>query len=681
MRKYIPIIILINFFLSVEKVGFISNVVGYVEIIPKAGKDDIQVRAIEGRYVYENETVRSYDDSYCTIVFNDQTALLSIVGSSEIFLSNVDSNIKKIKLNYGQMYVENKSKIMPALTFTQSSQIHLVESSMFVNSALSGDDSIYAISNDIDIYNKKSNISLNLELNNKALSLISGEIELQKNDTSFIPDVILNSINDHSDILITPIKELGRKKGDLVPDYFSNHKIDVYESKKVKKFNLEFGLSLSSMNGNPYSKIFINPNYKSLRFLVDAELAYYAPYDDSPKIDIWNETIKILAKLRKFKYTNTNGNFEVELGRDLRDITLGHGLVVKNYSNRYNYPFYNSFGIDLDYSNRDFMNFKFFSSNIEDGFFALHASLFVSKYFPLKLGFGAAVDMNQFSEIEDQYTLPKRDIKTFEFDSTYDLYNNKGYDVDFISEIAAIIFPEPHYYKRYNSSEDLEGGLKTKNGTWGTAVGFEGFYSDFFTVKTLFHYNDPLFLPSFFNSTYNFERYRILSQKETYSGNIDQIDNMFTDLEYSDNLTIVPKDLYLSYQNEEFSYSSSGITVEGEYNYYNKILAYISYSTYFEVGNPSSSDPESSIDIYVKVLDKVLKNIDSIEFYYSKNISNKLIELTEVNQNTVLGLSFRSKIRYNLLFDLNYERVSYDFDFNGFADNIDLLELGLIYNF
>ena len=385
--------------------------------------------------------------------------------------------------------------------------------------------------------------------------------------------------------------------------------------------------------------------------------------------------------MRQFKYISTNGSLEIELGRNLKNITVGHGLIVKNYSNRYNYPYYNSFGIDLNYSNRDFMDFKFFSSNIEDGFFAFHASLFVSKYFPLKLGFGAAVDMNQFSEIEGQYSLPKRDVKTFEFDSTYDLYNYKGYDIDFISEIAAIIFPESHYYKRYNSSNDLQGGLKTKNGTWGSAVGLEGFYSDFFTVKTLFHYNDPLFLPSFFNSTYNFERYRILSQKDTYSGNIDQIDNMFADLEHSDNLTMVPKDLYLSYQNKEFSYSSTGITIEGEYNYFNKILAYLSYSTFLEVGNPSSSESVSSIDINVKVLDKVLKNIDEIEFYYSKNISNKLMELAEINQNTVLGFSFRSKIRYNLLFDLNYERASYDFDFNGFADNIDLLELGLIYNF
>ena len=681
MRKYIPIIILINFILSIEKVGFISNVIGYVEIISKGDKDNIEVKAIEGRYVYENETIRSYDDSNCTIVFNDQTALLTLVGSSEIFLSNVDSNMKKIKLNYGQMFVENKSKIMPILTFTQSSQIHLVRSSMFINSSLAGDDSIYAISNDINIYNKKSNISLNLKLNNKALSLRSGDIELQNSDISFVPDVILNSINTYSDILITPIKELGRKKGDLVPDYFSNYKIDVYESKKVKKLNFEFGLSLSSLNGSSYSKFFINPKYKSSRFLVDAELVHYVPYDDSPKIDTWNETIKILAKLRQFKYRNTDRSLEVELGRNLKNITVGHGLTVKNYSNGYNYPFYNSFGIDLDYSNRDFMNFKFFSSNIEGGFFAFHTSLFVSKYFPLKLGFGAAVDINQFSEIEDQYSLPKRDIKTFEFDSTYDLYNNKGYDIDFISEIAAIIFPEPHYYKRYNSSEDLDGGLKTKNGSWGSALGFEGFYSDFFTFKTLFHYNDPLFLPSFFNSTYNFERYRVLSQKATYSGNIDQIDNMFADLEHSDNLTIVPKDLYLSYQDEEFSYSSTGITLEGQYNYYNKILAYLSYSTFFEVGNITDSDPASSIDISLKVLDKVLKNIDEIEFYYSKNISSKLMELTEINQNTALGLSFRSKIRYNLLFDLNYERVSYDFDFNGFADNIDLIELGLIYNF
>ena len=679
MKKYIIILnILISVLIGFQKVGFISDVDGYVEIISQYDKSDIEVQALEGRYIYENDIIRSYNNSYCVIIFEDQTALFSMVGNSEIYFNNIDKNIKKIKFNYGKIYIENKSKIEPVFIFTQSSQIHSLNSSLFLSSSIDGGDNIYSILNTIDIYNKKSKLSLNLKSDNKAISLKGGDIELQKKEQNFLPKEVLASIENSSEMLITPLKELGRNRGDLVPDYLANYKINVYETKKKKRNSLEIGSSLSYLNDNLYSKVLINSQYKSPSFFIDLELAHYIGFKDAPNINLWDEPIKILAKIRELTYSNKTDIVKLRTGA-LNQITIGHGLLVKNYTNRLNYPFNNSYGVDFEYSNKNFLNLNFFSSNLVGGFIGFHSSLFVSKYLPLKLGFGAVIDANQFAQIKDPFSLSARSIKTFEFDSTYDLYNKKGYDIDLISEIAAIIFPDTHYYKRYNSSEDLAGALKKKNGTWGTALGIQGFYSQFLRLKTLIHYNDPLFTPSFFNQTYDFERYRLLAQKESYSDNIEKIDEMFSDFEHLDNLTVVPKDLYLSYSDNEFVYSSSGFTFEGEYNYYDKILTYISYSTFFEVGNPSDSNSKSSIDLRVEILDKVLKNINKIEFYYSKNISDKILALTDLNENTSFGLSLRSKIKLNLLFDFNFERVNYDFDFDGAVDNVDILEIGLTY--
>ena len=154
---------------------------------------------------------------------------------------------------------------------------------------------------------------------------------------------------------------------------------------------------------------------------------------------------------------------------------------------------------------------------------------------------------------------------------------------------------------------------------------------------------------------------------------------MFSDYEYLDDFLIVPKDLYLSYTGEELVYSSSGITLDVAYNYYDKILADFSYSAFFEIGNPSGGNNFSSLNLEFQIRDRVIKNIEGIGFYYSKNISDKVLDIVERNENSIIGLSIKSKIKFNLLFDFNFERSNYDYDFDGKTDYIDIIELGLIY--
>ena len=683
---HIIILLLINLIFSIERIGYIAEVSGYVEVISSRYDKYQEVQAIDGRFLYEQDKIRSYDNGYCVIVFNDQTSLVILSGESELIFPRIEIGLKKIKFNYGNIFVENKDKDVPIFLFTKSSQIKLKKAAFFLNSTLDRNDEIIAFDNSVDIFNKISKISLNLKSSNKAISSSSGTINIVENNSNSVPNDILNSKDIAKSFLTEPLFKLNRKSGDLVPDFYQDFSIDVYKLKNKKKFTTELSVLLSYLNNNLYNQFLVSPKYFSKNFNFDIGINFYSPIEsDSPSINQYDDGIKLLAKINKLNYTNSSNSIVFKSGR-LKNINIGHGLLIKNYRNAIGYPFKNKFGLTFNYLSDNFFNFQFFTSNIEGGFFAAHSSIFISKYLPLKLGLGFVVDSNTLYDINSKFIVDNRPIKSFEIDASYDLINQKGYKINLISELAAMIFPDDYFYKRYNSSSDLNGALKSKSGSWGAAIGAEGTFSQFINFKTLIHYNDPLFLPSYFNSTYETEKYRFLPIKPTYSNNIAQIDAMYSNLEQlhlsnDERVLVVPKDLYLSYQNTEYVYPSAGLSFDFRYSFYEQIITYLSFSSFFELSNPNSSSNLSCLDFQINITDKVLKNIKELEIYFSKNYTNKIMDLFEYNENTIIGLNVSTKIKYNLLVDLTLERVNYDFNFDTITDNVDLVEFGLKYEF
>ena len=85
------------------------------------------------------------------------------------------------------------------------------------------------------------------------------------------------------------------------------------------------------------------------------------------------------------------------------------------------------------------------------------------------------------------------------------------------------------------------------------------------------------------------------------------------------------------------------------------------------------------MDIGLDIGKKVLKNIETIKIDYSKNLSDDIFNFSDKNENTSISLSLMGKLKFGLILDIKFERVNYDYDFNGYADNIDIVNIGLIY--
>ena len=684
------IITILSFLLSKDRIAYIADVSGYVEILSENSNSPI-LEAVNGRYLYSGDLIRTFKNSNCVIMFSDQTSMFAIGSHSEVKVRDIKENIKKINFNYGNLYIENTSENHPFFIFTRSSQILSKESSGFVNTLTNGADEVYCIKNKIELYNKISKLEVALYEENKVLSLFDGRVELKKSEENFIPDDLSKIIKLASKNIKSPLAEFNYEIGDLVPNYSKNIYLDTYSPVAKKNYRIFAGAGIINLNNNIYSSLTMKGIYDNKYFSFNIELDQYFPIDSSPALDTWNSSKKILSKIKYLNYKSNSGSIVLNSGR-LSDITFGHGLVLKRYSNKYNYPLRNNYGISFRYENKDFFNVDIFISDLtsllDDGaLVGIHSSLFISKYIPLRIGFGLISDLNQFANIQDNLnsSFDFRAINSLQIDLSYNLLSKKGYNVDLISEIGAIIFPDSHYYKRYDSSNDndLGSGLKDKKGTWGALFGIEGSFQDFVKFKTHFHYNDPLFNPGFFNNSYEFERSRLLGP---FSSSIPQIQSMFDDFQISDpdgNLgLIVPKDLYLAYKEDEMVFPSFGITFEGIYNYYNKIITNFSVSNFFEYDSRSNTDSYSSIYLDLVIKDKIIRNVADLTIYINRNFAhNPFNFFNSTNENTIIGASFHAKLKSNFNLIFYFERVNYDYNFDLESESIDNIKIETIYSF
>ena len=684
------IIIIFSFLISKDRIAYIADTNGYVEILSQ-NKNVPILEAVKGRYLYKGDLVRTFKNSSCVIMFEDQTSIFAMGSFSEVKLRDLKNNIKKINFNYGSLYIENTSQEDPFFIFTRSSQILSKKSSGFINTLTNGQDQVYSIENKIELYNKKSNLEVALYDNNKVLSLFDGTVELQKSEKSFIPDDLNKIINLSRKNIKAPLAEFNYEIGDLVPNYSKNIYLDTYSPIPKKDYRMFAGIGIMHLNNNLYSVLTMKGIYDNKYLSFNVEIDQYYPIDSAPNLDSWNSSKKILSKIKYLNFKSATGSFALNSGR-LSDITFGHGLVLKKYTNRYNYPLQNNFGISFEYENKDFFNLQMFVSDLaslsENGaLIGLHTSLFISKYIPLRIGFGLISDLNQFANIQELYnhSVDSRSINSMQFDFSYNLLSKKGVNVDLISEIGAIIFPESHFYKRYDSDDDndLGSGLKDKKGSWGALFGLEGSFQDFIKLKTLFHYNDPLFTPEFFNNSYEFERSRLMGG---FSNSIPQIQSMFDNLQISDpngnSGLIVPKDLYLAYKQDEMVFPSIGITFEGVYNYYNKVITNFSVSNFFEYDSNSNTDSYSSFYIDLVIKDKIIRNVADLTLYINRNFAhNPLDFLSSTNENTIIGTSFHAKMKSNFNFIFYFERVNYDYNFDLESESVDNLRIETIYSF
>ena len=162
-----------------------------------------------------------------------------------------------------------------------------------------------------------------------------------------------------------------------------------------------------TINGELYNQLSFRPEFSTDKIGIGFDIYLY--FDEEGKLytEDWNfsstsASIKtIVDKVYYFRYGQPFDDLYFRIGA-LPDVTLGQGILIKNYANNIDYPQIRRAGFDLRYQMSGF-KFQFIHSDLKEikkpGLIGFRAVLPIVDNFDI--GFSIASDFNQYNGLVD----------------------------------------------------------------------------------------------------------------------------------------------------------------------------------------------------------------------------------------------------------------------------------------
>ncbi|MHB1686874.1 MAG: hypothetical protein ACYCVH_05840 [Ignavibacteriaceae bacterium] len=289
------------------------------------------------------------------------------------------------------------------------------------------------------------------------------------------------------------------------------------------------GMGLNWIDGELYYSFHFRPEVSFANFGVGLDLNFDINRNGNIRKENFNELSDYLSIIRYIRYGMKNDPVYIKLGA-LDYYTLGHGSIISEYNNS---PSYDTRKIGL-VADIDFGNFGFesiYSNFLEAGVVGVRGYVRPLKYTTLgdipiigNLTVGAtyATDFNKYAGIVfSEGFLPTAN----KFPSTYLITSDKGAiniigaDIGlpiFSTSVAALTLYSD-FTKIINFGSGIATGIKFDLNSLNLVRG---------TVKLERRFNSAQYIPSYFNSLYEVERYKFDTTSQTFSSKITTLTNM-----------------------------------------------------------------------------------------------------------------------------------------------------------
>jgi len=688
MKKH-SIIYYIIFFTSLllsnspNKIAFISYVEG--SCIVENIELNRYATPLTGNSIFNNDIISSPNDSYCDILFDDSATMVHLDPGTKLKLST-EKFSRVIKVYYGSAFINNAKTDFKTYIQTDKNDIYINNNSIWVG-VYDTYDKIIAISNVTDVYNylDASQILINPLLVYNIHT--EGLITLDEN-LDLIPEYAKNET-------YLQVKKDNRHKTNIfLNDY---DLIPIYGDGKISSLTNNNGFSFSFITGLRYMdekeffSIELHPKYQFNNLFIKAKLNMYYGIEDSELYNNFNSLNSILEKFHlRYSYSNYYNSIDIYAG-EIPKVTFGHGYLVKGLSNSYEYPKLNDFGIRLDFKlDNDFMNFKFVVPSVREymrhgGIFGMHTSLFLSHKFPMTIGLGIMIDLNQLNQAARIYNLStygERKITALELDFNLDIIKRMNLDVSLYGEFVGMWYQKDIYYIQSEGVHPFYDDVRWRKGTWGImAPGVAIKINNMYEMKFAFNFNSAAFYPSYFNTNYLYNKGVYFNSEEPLEFNslgfnlVSEQIEMLNDFSIngSDTEFLVPKEIYPILTNKINSFPIYGFTTEFNFNFRNKVNYYSLIGIYMQKTEVVNSETYYTFENNISIKENILKKISNIDFY----ISNIFFLESKDREEFTFGANILFDLRGGMSLKLDLSQVYYDSNLDG--DKEEITNLGLDY--
>ena len=274
----------------------------------------------------------------------------------------------------------------------------------------------------------------------------------------------------------------------------------------------------------------------------------------------------LFLKIRYIEWGKQRDPFFFKVG-NLNNMTLGHGILMKNFANDANFPSIRRVGLNLGID-RGGYGFETVVNDLAD------PEIFGSRlYFrpvgKLAFGISSAIDINPDESADTLYPVPSDTMFfTAAADLDFPLMENDILSFIFFADIASML-PYRNSKFEYDMAFDSDNS-EFRNYGWNAGLFGNILFIDY---KLEYRYFDGVFKPSFFNAAYE-------GLRGTYIKDID---------EYLDDM-----------DNPEYNQTVMGIYGEGGFSLFDKIDATIGYMWPWSPDGSQTDDDEFLFEVKIR---------------------------------------------------------------------------------
>lgn len=281
------------------------------------------------------------------------------------------------------------------------------------------------------------------------------------------------------------------------------------------------GAGLMWIDGEPHYRISLRPEVSFMNFGVGLDLNLDFDKEGKLRKENFNEFSDYLSIIRYVRYGMKNEPVYIKLGA-LDYHTIGHGTIMNRYNNS---PSFDTRKIGLA-ADIDFGQFGFesiYGTFGEGGIFGLRGYVRPLQFNPstdlpilrnIELGATYAVDFNQYAGVLNG----NYNTSSGEFDITEDNGSLSIIGVDIGFPVIKSSLATLTLYADYNKIINFGSGTAT-----GVKFDLEGLGLVSLMAKLERRFNGEKYIPSYFNSFYELDRFRYFAGTDTFSSKVQQL--------------------------------------------------------------------------------------------------------------------------------------------------------------
>ena len=673
-----------------EEVGIIDEIEGEITIKP-ATTDIIPGAVITGRSLYSGDIIHSGENGKIQISLAGSNNKITLFGLSELQINKGESSFQ-LELNYGDLFAQFSNDHINSFTIiTQSSQIIQNEGELWITRNFTNDDHVFSILGDAQISNSSTSTELKIEMGNMVISDLEGFGNKMEITEKMLPPEIFNQYNNN-----LYIKE--EAAAFTVMNYFSDDssftRTLFNEKEKRDPFKVSLEVGAVSIAGEPYTKVSILPLYFGNRFHFGYNISGFLGISDTAaNLNTFSTLSQLLAPMT-FQYESSNKYYKLKLGQ-IKNLTFGHGMLIKRYTNTINYPVQQDGGMVLNFKS-DAGNYtcELFTSSIGElanggGLVGIYGS---GAKLPYRFGVGFVSDLNQFSSVSDSIwngiTPHKRSISGYQLDITYELKSDLRNDTYLFGEFTTLNYAdEIRYIRSEISGEDtINQGFERQSSFGMMAPGIWWKIGNHRDIKIAFNYSSSLHIAPFFGETYNLDRVHYVPSNiienidTTYSYyTIEEWNSKIKDNHIDEDSTAyyLPKDVYALLDPTKNTHNKIGFSAEYSYHFRNYYHYSFDISMLKETGTAESPVTYYTLGMDISINEGLIQWISEVGLYFNQYFTSDFMD----NENKVFGASLGIKILQNVSLRMYRHDVFYDRNLDGNVDLNSTIGAGVVIKF